>query len=375
MARIRKGEVKKAIVEILSEAYPEAVRFRLLKQKLEGQLKYSKGISNKVVFENLKKLEMDGQVERTRDGWREVRFYSEGRVRSFIKRIAEDSLQVKIDWTGHSLTPFIEMGHGRECVIPPQALEAAARERFSLEVKKLLANLSEQQKDRLMEFFACALWLGYKFFRSHLQGDETGFKSPGELIESKSKDELGRHYLAEYISQGIRNYLGKKISIEEYKLLLLAHALLDQIQGWAAKAPERANMRRVPRSGIALDFLKKVARIKFAYVLAVGFDELDEGLAKLIRLQNLERWIKEIDMHPEWELKVVEGAMKAAAERVERGMPPEESHLPFLNLTPRDIYDFHPRGKDPAFYLKIVEMILEALKARGMAGKGLSGAS
>jgi hypothetical protein len=38
MARIRKGEVKKAIVEILSEAYPEAVRFHLLKQK-QGRIR------------------------------------------------------------------------------------------------------------------------------------------------------------------------------------------------------------------------------------------------------------------------------------------------------------------------------------------------
>jgi hypothetical protein len=367
MPRRKKGEVKEALVKILSEAYPEPIRFYLLKQKLESRLKNGGRISNKVIFENLKKLEKEGQVERTRDGWREVRFYPESRARTFIQKIAGDSLPVNIDWTGHSLTPFIEIGHERDTSSsPPQGLEAAARERFGLEVKKLLAGMNEQEKRRTMDFFASALWLGYKFFSAHPSSEEVKFKSPKELFETKLKSELGKHYLAEYISQGTRNYFGNKVSIAEYKLLLLAYALLDQIHHSVAQTPpsEKANLRRMSRSGIVLDFLKNVAKIKFAYILTVGFDDLDEGLTKLIRLQHLDRWIRDLNQHSDLELKLVEKAMKEAADRVEHGMPPEETPLPHLNLTPKDIYDFHPRGKDPGFYLKIVEMILKALKAK-----------
>lgn len=370
MRRRRKGEVKEVLLKVLSEAYPEAMRFYLLKQKVENQLKNGNRVSNKVIFENLRKLEKEGQVERTRDGWREIRFYPESRARDFVRKLADDPLPLNIGWTGHSLTPCVEIGYDRGSFPGlPQGLEVSARERFGLEVKKLLASLKEREKNTIMDFFASALWLGYKFFSAHLPSQETGFKTPRELFESKIGSEVGRHYLAEYISQGTRNYLGKRVSIAEYKLLLLAHALLDQIHGSVARTPtsEEANLKRMSRSGIVLDFLGDIDGIRFAYILTVGYDGLDEELTKLIRLQRLDRWLKEIDGHPEWELKMVERAMKEAADRVERGVPPEGSSLPFLDLTPKDIYDLHPRGRDPGFYLKIVDMILKALKARESA--------
>jgi len=371
MRRRKKGAIKKVVLEIVSKAHPKEVRFSEIKKLAGARLGPGAKISNKVVFDGLKALEKEGQVERRKNGWREIRFYSAARARKFLGDIAAETLPVNISWTGHSFTPYIELGYNREISGDSVTeLEDLAKTRFCREVKKLLDPRPEKEKDLIVGFTARSLWLGYKFFAPSLRSSEAQFKNLNHLVEAKIGDELGKHYLTEYISQGIGNYFGDELSIAEYKMLLLAYALLElfgrSLSVVKVPAGEKTNLGWMSRRRKKFQaFLEKIDKIRFTYAVTVGFEDLDKEMIKLLRLQRFDRWIEELEKHPKWELVAVMETLNAAASLLERGSPPAESMtFPILGWNPMNLYALHPRGKDPEFYRGIARLVQEALEKK-----------
>lgn len=381
MPRRKRGEIREFILDALSKVYPNSLKFSLIKKRVEKRSKSRIKLSNKVVYENLNKLREEGQAERVKEGWRLTSSYTRARARELLGKITRESLPVNISYAGHSLTQYFELGYCRRIsdkLDPPLGLDKVAIERFCLEVKERLSSMSEEERNLILGFAARSLWLGFKFFSRYPIPGKPQFKSLSELVLTKIDTEVGRHYLVEYMFQGLRDTLDGSHLPAVYKMLLLAYGLLEPLcQDFSATietvpASEKINSKWLYRRRKKFRaFLGNIDKIRFAYVVAVGFEDLQEKeLIKLSVLNRFERWFESLRegrylMPSDFltgELKSVEEAMKNTEYRLEHGLPPRKNmSFPTLGWTPQDLYTNHPRGKDPKFYSEIGETVRKAI--------------
>jgi hypothetical protein len=137
--------------------------------------------------------------------------------------------------------------------------------------------------------------------------------------------------------------------------------MISEIKGDLEESKEnlRKHLHHLPALA---DLLKSR---KFVAMYTWGFPEIDAEAERDFRFSEFDDWLNAVKTgradHRTWlfEEKTL-ARVRAAYRRVRSGRQPDDLRIDKENWTLKDIYRYHPRGKDPAFW----EEVLEALKSR-----------
>jgi hypothetical protein len=110
------------------------------------------------------------------------------------------------------------------------------------------------------------------------------------------------------------------------------------------------------------DLTELLEKRKFVAIYLWNFEAIDTEIEKCYKLPQFEDWFRALKEgrlnHRIWlfddrTIKEVEKACR----RVRRGMPPENIKIDKEPWTLRDLFEYHPMGKDPSFWEELINIL------------------